>query len=130
MSVEDNKRTILGFFENLSSGNGEAVLGALADSATWWVQGNFPLSGTKTKAEFAELVGQLGSKIDGGLRVTPTGLTAEDDRVAVEAESFAKMKNGKTYQNKYHFLFVVHDGKIQAVKEYLDTMHANDVLCN
>jgi ketosteroid isomerase-like protein len=40
------------------------------------------------------------------------------------------MKNGKTYQNLYHFLFVVRDGKIQSVKEYLDTMHAADVLCS
>ena len=129
MSAEDNKRFILGFFEDLSAGKGEAVLGAMADSATWWIQGNFPLSGTKTKAQFAELIGQLGSKIDGGLRVTPTGLTAEGDRVAVEAESFAKMTNGKTYQNKYHFLIIVRDGKIQSVKEYLDTIHANEVLC-
>ena len=66
MSIEENKRIILGFFENLSAGNGEAVLGALADSATWWVQGNFPLSGTKSKKEFAALVGDLGAKIDGG----------------------------------------------------------------
>ena len=130
MSIEDNKRLILGFFENLSAGKGDAVLGTLADSATWWVQGNFPLSGTKTKAQFAALVGELGSKIDGGLRVTPKGITAEGDRVAVEAESLAKMKNGKTYQNTYHFLFIVRDGKIQSVKEYLDTIHANAVLCS
>ena len=58
------------------------------------------------------------------------GLTAEGDRVAVEAESYAKMKNGKTYQNTYHFLFIVRDGKIQSVKEYLDTIHANAVLCS
>ena len=129
MSAEDNKRMILGFFEDLSAGRGDKVLGALADSATWWVLGNFPLSGTKTKAQFAELVGQLGQNIDGGLRVTPTALTAEGDRVAVEAESHAKMKNGKIYQNKYHFLFVVRNGKIQEAREYLDTMHANEVLC-
>ncbi len=129
MSIEDNKRVILGFFENLSAGKGDAVMGTLADNATWWVQGNFPLSGTKTKAEFGALVGELGSKIDGGLRVTPKGITAEGDRVAVEAESYAKMKNGKTYQNTYHFLFIVRDGKIQSVKEYLDTIHANAVLC-
>jgi ketosteroid isomerase-like protein len=114
----------------LSSGNAEAVLGALADTATWWVQGNFALSGTKSKKEFAELIGGLGSKIDGGLRVTPKGITAEGERVAVEAESYAKMKNGKTYQNTYHFLFTVRDGKIQSVKEYLDTIHANEVLCS
>jgi ketosteroid isomerase-like protein len=130
MSIEENKRFILGFFENLSAGNGEAVLGALADNATWWVQGNFPLSGTKNKKEFAALVGDLGAKIDGGLRVTPKGITAEGDRVAVEAESYAKMKNGKTYQNSYHFLFIVRDGKIESVKEYLDTIHANAVLCS
>lgn len=130
MSTEDNKKVVLGLFENLSAGNAAAVLDALADSATWWVAGNFPLSGTKTKAQFAELIGGLGSKIDGALTVTPTGVTAEGDRVALEAESHAKMKNGKTYQNKYHFLIIVRDGKIQQVKEYLDTMHANEVLCS
>jgi ketosteroid isomerase-like protein len=115
MGIEENKRTILGFFENLSAGNGDAVLGALADSATWWIQGNFPLSGTKSKKEFAAVVAELGSKIDGGLRVTPKGITAEGERVAVVAESFAKMKNGKSYHNTYHFLFTVRDGKIQSV---------------
>ena len=130
MGIEENKRLVLGFFENLSAGNGEAVLGAMADSATWWIQGNFPLSGTKSKQEFAAVVGELGSKIDGGLRVTPKGITAEGDRVAVEAESYAKMKNGKTYQTTYHFLLVVRDGKIQSVREYLDTIHANEVLCS
>jgi ketosteroid isomerase-like protein len=130
MSIEDNKRLVLGLFENLSAGKGDAVLGALADNATWWVQGNFPLSGTKTKAEFAALIGGLGSKVDGGMRVTPKGITAEGDRVAVEAESYAKMKNSKTYQNTYHFLFIVRDGKIESVKEYLDTIHANEVLCS
>jgi len=130
MSAENNKQFVLGFFESLNAGNAGAIMGALADSATWWIAGDFPLSGTKTKAEFGGVMGQLASRIDGGMRVTPIACTAEGDRVAVEAESYAKMKNGKTYQNKYHFLFVVRDGKITQVKEYLDTMHANDVLCS
>jgi uncharacterized protein len=130
MSAEENKRLVLGFFESMNAGNGAAVMNALADSATWWVAGNFALSGTKTKAQFGELMGQLGPKIDGAMRVTPSACTAEGDRVAVEAESYAKMKNGKTYNNHYHFLFVVRDGKIQQVKEYLDTTHASDVLCS
>jgi uncharacterized protein len=130
MSTEDSKRIVLGFFENLNAGNAAAALDALGDSATWWIQGNFPLSGTKTKAQFVELLGQLGAAIDGALSLRVKGVTAEGDRVAVEAESFAKMKNGKTYQNRYHFLCEVRDGKIQAVREYLDTMHANEVLCS
>ena len=106
-----------------------AALDALSDSATWWIQGNFPLSGTRNKAQFIELLGQLGAAIDGALALRVKGVTAEGDRVAVEAESFAKMKSGKTYQNRYHFLCEVGGGKIQAVREYLDTMHANEVLC-
>ena len=130
MSVEENKKIAADFFENMSSGNGAAVLNALADSATWWVAGNFALSGTKTKQQFAELVGGLAANIDGPLTIKTTGVTAEGDRVAVEAESHAKMKNGKVYQNKYHFLLEIRGGKIQAVKEYLDTAHAAEVLCS
>jgi hypothetical protein len=130
MSADANKKIAADFFENLSAGNGPAILNALADSATWWVAGNFALSGTKTKQQFAELMGGLGSKINGPLTLKVTGVTAEGDRVAVEAESHANMKSGKTYQNKYHFLLTIQDGKIQAVKEYLDTAHADDVLCH
>jgi ketosteroid isomerase-like protein len=70
------------------------------------IQRNFPLSGTRSKARFTEfLLGQLlGAAIDGALTVRVKGVTTEDDRVAVEAEAFAKMKNGKTCQNRYHFL--------------------------
>lgn len=63
-----------------------------------------------------------------GMRVTPTGLTAEGDRVAVEAESSGETATGRTYNNQYHFLFEVRDGKIQAAREYLDTLYAKEVL--
>ena len=70
-------------------------------------------------AAFPELVFEVGA------------MTAEGDRVAVEAKSKAEnVKNGKSYRNQYHFLFELKNGKIQAVREYLDTMHANDVLCS
>lgn len=129
MSTDESKRIVLGFFENLNAGNAAAAFDALSDKATWWLAGSFPLSGTRTKAQFVELLGQLGAAIDGALSLRVKGVTAEGDRVAVEAESFAKMKSGKTYQNRYHFLCEVSGGKIQAVREYLDTAHANDVLC-
>ena len=39
-------------------------------------------------------------------RLILTGITAEGDRVAIEAQGYAKLKNGKTYENLYHFLFI------------------------
>jgi ketosteroid isomerase-like protein len=131
MSAEKNKNVVLSFFENFSAGKVDAALAMLADTATWWVAGNpekFVLAGTKTKAQFAELLNGIGAAMPKGLRVTPKGLTAEGDRVAVEAESYGETATGKVYNNLYHFLFEVRDGKIQAVREYLDTMHAKEVL--
>lgn len=130
MSVEDNKKLVLSFFENLSSGNTDAILAMMADNATWTAMAKpdkFALAGTKTKAEFAEILKGIVSAMP-NLRVTPKGLTAEGDRVAMEGESYGEHTNGKVYNNMYHWLFEVRGGKIQAVREYLDTIHAQDVL--
>jgi ketosteroid isomerase-like protein len=37
-------------------------------------------------------------------------------------------QNGRTYHNQYHFLFILRDGKIVRMKEYLDTMLAHEFL--
>jgi ketosteroid isomerase-like protein len=131
MSAEANKQVVLSFFENFSAGKFDAALALMADTAIWWVAGNpdkFVQAGTKTKAQFAELVQGIGTAMPKGLRVIPKGLTAEGNRVAVEAESYGETANGKIYNNRYHFLFEVRGSKIQAVREYLDTMHAKEVL--
>jgi ketosteroid isomerase-like protein len=131
MSAEANKNVVLSFFENFSAGKIDAALALMADTATWWVAGKpdkFVLAGTKTKTQFAEIVKGIGTAMPKGLRVTPKGLTAEGDRVAAEVESYGETTTGKIYNNLYHFLFEVRDGKIQAVREYLDTMHAKEVL--
>ena len=133
MGAEENKKLVLGFFEDMSSGNVDAFLGAMADNATWWVAGNpkdFPLAGTKTKAEFTQLLGGIGQAMPKGLKITPKGVTAEGNRVAVEAESYGEHANGKIYNNLYHFLVECENGKITAVREYLDTIHAKDVLAS
>ena len=49
------------------------------------------------------------------------------DRVALEAYSNANLANGNKYNNTYHFLFVVKNGKIKVIKEYMDTQHAAHV---
>ena len=131
MSPEDNKKIVLGFIGNLSSGNAEGAMAMLADSALWTVIGKpelLPLAGTKTKAEYIELLKALGATFPKGVSITPKCITAEGDRVALEAESFGEMANGKIYNNMYHFLFEIRGGKIQIVREYCDTLHVSNVL--
>jgi len=114
-----NKETALRFMESMGSGNMDLSL--TTDDIQWWVPGR----GLMSKADFFELAAGFQSQLKGPITMTVKGVTAEGDRVAVEAESFGELTNGKTYNNTYHFLFVFRDGKICLSKEYNDSAHAN-----
>ena len=115
--------------EVFSQGDVEAILGFLADSATWWVGGTIEgISGTKDKAAFGQMLSELsGLATTGAIKLTPNEWTAQGDRVAVETESYCELQNGRVYNNQYHFVFVLRDGKITSVKEFLDTEHTRAV---
>ncbi|MFA4915739.1 MAG: nuclear transport factor 2 family protein [Syntrophales bacterium] len=131
MGTDENKKLVVSFLEKWSSNDFVGALALMADTGSWWVGGKpdkFALAGIRSKSEFVELLNSVLSFCPGGLKLIPKSLVAEKDRVVVEAESYAETTNGKTYQNQYHFLFEVRGGKIHAVREYLDTMHAKEVL--
>ena len=123
MSTEQNKSLVKDFWGRFSSGDHEGALGLLTEDATWWVAGNTLLSGTYSKEEFTNLLAGTSTQAPNGIQVTPGLLTAEDNRVSMEATSYGEIANGRTYQNIYHFMIECRDGKISAVREYLDTEH-------
>ena len=105
----------------------------LAPDSRWWLPGHpqeFPAAGWADKATVERRLAANLKLLPHGLEIIVGAMTAEDDRVAVEAESKAKLVNGTLYHNRYHFLFVVRDGRIHAVKEYLDTLHVMNALGN
>ena len=55
-------------------------------------------------------------------------MTAEEERVAVEINREAVHAAGGTYNNQYHFLLRIKDGKILELKEYMDTQLAAKIL--
>ena len=56
-------------------------------------------------------------------------MTAEEDRVCVEATSSGDHVSGKHYSNRYHFLFELRDGKVASLREYMDTELVTDIIC-
>jgi len=130
MSIETNKQLVKNFWKAFSASDFDTAFAFLADDSTWWVAGSFPISGTYSKKEFEALIKGVVDDVPKGISVTPKGMTAEEDRVAMEAESYGERKNGKIYNNRYHILHVIRDGKIIAAREYMDTQHANDILCS
>ena len=124
-SRERNKRVVQHFLEVFSTGNVPAVLDCLEDNCVWWISGNLPgISGSHDKTAMGQLLaGVVDVYKQGALPVTPLAWTIENNRVAVEAESYAELKNGKVFNNSYHFLFELNGNRITRVKEYSDTLH-------
>jgi hypothetical protein len=73
MTAVANKNVVSSFFDNLSAGKLDVALALMADTATWWVAGNpeqFALAGTKTKAEFLEMLEVIGAAMPNGVQVS------------------------------------------------------------
>ena len=131
MGVAENKKVVLGFVEALSSGNIEAAKAALADDATWWIPGSLPVSGTHRgkKAIFEDFLGQAQAFFQpNSVAIQVRNAIGEGDMVAVEWIARGKSAKGRTYENYYHLMFELKNSKIQAIREYVDTLYAKEVL--
>jgi ketosteroid isomerase-like protein len=124
-----NKALARRFVDAISRADVDAIVAAYAPDGTCWTSGTMPISGTFGVDQVAAASRGVLTVFPDGLRFTIHALTAEGDRVAIEAESYGKHVSGKIYNNKYHFVLRARGGKIVEWREYMDTMHANDVLC-
>ena len=128
MDTEANKQIARDFIAALSRADTNWVLEHYADDMRMWTAGSLPFSGVHTKDEIRGLMDGILGAFPDGLEFTVKTLTAEEDRVAIEAVSRGVHASGKPYHNEYHFLMRIRDGEIVEFKEYLDTLHANEVL--
>lgn len=130
--MDTNKAIVLKFFEAFSGNDFEATMAFLDDASfEWWIPADpavFPLAGSRNKGDFGELLRAATSKCQDGIKIKVHSMIAEDDKISAEAESFAEVGD-KQYNNRYHFLITLRNGKLIHVKEYMDTIHANAVLC-
>lgn len=130
MSTDRNKAIARRFFELFSTGDVDGALALMHEDATWRIPGKkdlSPTAGVYTKERIGRLFHRMLDRLCDGLRMTVVSSLAEDDRVALEVTSSGDLKNGRHYRQEYHFLIELEDGRIRAVREYLDTQHAHDV---
>ena len=134
----------LEFAAAITSADPERVLAISEPSATWWADSGpdrdrgrldvdaAPGAGRSLvgKAILAERVASLPglvSTFSGGWSLAPQRVTEGASSVAIEAASHGVLRSGRRYQNRYCFVLDVQHGKVQAVREYCDTLHAFDV---
>lgn len=130
LKADDARRFVLDFFAELSSGN-PRCWDRVAEDATWQLMArakDYPYPADYTKASYRALCEGSADMFPSGLRFTILGTTAEEDRVALEAESYGLTRAGKLYNNVYHLLVLLENGRIKTAREYLDSGHATEVL--
>lgn len=126
VNIETNKKIVAKFVEAMRTSDVAKLKTMITDDFSWWIIG---------KPEYLATAGEHDSKyflgffkgdelFPEGADFKTTSIIAEGNMVAAEAEFKAKTAMGSYYENYYHFLFIVEDGKIKRMKEYMDTYHA------
>jgi ketosteroid isomerase-like protein len=129
MGAADNKAIVVKFFEAISSGDVARILGFYAEDGVCQTMGQTLISGKFSKAQISAAAARVFDVFPKGVKFELLTLTAEDDRVAVEAVSHGDHISGKHYSNHYHFLVRLRDGKVTLLQEFMDTELVTDILC-
>ncbi|WP_036515988.1 nuclear transport factor 2 family protein [Nevskia soli] len=124
-----NREKVQAFFAALNQADSAAIVDAYAEDGRCVTTGNTLISGSYGKEQIAQYAAGILQVFPQGIRFTILGMTAEGERVAVEAESEGMHVSGRLYSNQYHFLFRFREGKVVEFKEYMDTERVTDILC-
>lgn len=89
----------------------------------WWTAGT---------GEIQQHIRQLGEIMhanytDDGATFTIRTILSDGDHVAAEYEGMGQLRNGTVYNNHYHTLFALRDGKIAEVREYHNSAYAEPI---
>jgi ketosteroid isomerase-like protein len=120
MSVESNKQIVRSWFDAVNRGDEAAILALTTEDFVFRTMARQPdwLLYEWNRDEFAKVPSTMSQVLTSPIQLKVNAMTAEGDRVAVEAETDSEMLNGKRYNNAYHFVFNMRDGKFAEVREY------------
>ena len=86
MGTEDrNKVLVERFFAAMNAGDSSTIVAAYAEDGSVWTSGGTLISGTFSKAQIREASGRIFEAFPHGILFSILAMTAEGERVAVEA---------------------------------------------
>jgi ketosteroid isomerase-like protein len=123
----DNERLVLEFFSVLSAGNFARLSEMLHDEATWtpMIRG-IPGAGVhRGKSGIIDefLVPVRGMFRPGDPKTTVDTICSKGSLVLTESRGSGQVADGRPYENQYAWAFEIRDGKILAVREYMDSLY-------
>ena len=117
------------FLDRLRAGDLNGALALTTDRFTWSVAGKpgqFVLAGRYDRKKYRELLARVGRSLTSGPQMDIRSVTTGDDRVVIEAHVTGNAANGVHYDNDLIYAFDLEGDRIAAVREYLDTIHAQE----
>ena len=130
-TTTDARHVLQSYLDALVAGDLDQIAESFTEDATWSLHGSLPLAGVhrgrRAILDFLTSAGALYAP--GTQRFTIGEITAEGNRAVLEWRvTGVASATGKPYDNEYCGVFVVTDGRIAEVREYLDSLHVADTL--
>ena len=120
---QSSTKIVEALIDAIANSDAEKLLSTLADDVTWTFFGSHRFAGTfKGKDELMNgLFAVIGDVLEDGIKLHVSSIVADGSRVIVEGKGQARSKAGLDYNNDYCRAFDIEAGKIQHVREYLDS---------
>ena len=130
MGASESKALVERYFAAMTSGD-PGLPDLLTDDVVWWVPESSPLGGAhEGKAAVLKLMSGGVDLYDPNtpMQLEIEQMVADEEWVAVQLVLRARTAKGEDYRNHYHFAFRIRGEQICQVKEYLDTLYAQEKL--
>ncbi len=130
----ENERVVIDFFATLATGNLDAIRQALHEEATWlpMVRG-VPGAGKHVgrKGIVDEFLAPVrGLFKPGDPKVHMKTIASNGPLVLTETYGTGTLADGRPYENHYCWAVEVKDGKIFAIREYMDSLYVAGLFAN
>lgn len=126
----DSKTVAQRYVAAAQAGDEHAIRELFAQDATWTLAGELPISGVwkGRDAIIDEFLATAMSHYEpDSISLEITGMIAEHEQVVLQWTSRARTRDGRPYENGCIGVFTIRKGKIQDVREYMDTLYAHNV---
>lgn len=120
---ETNTAIVRKAIEDIGNLNVQGLLAIIDDDIDFRLMGTSPLSRKlRGKQAYLEIVAEVGSYLDGFIKLTVDELIPAGEWVIVRASGHATMKaTGADYDNEYCMMWKLKDGKVVKLREYTCT---------
>lgn len=121
-ALEANKAVVKRFIQALGGADEAGLRATVANDIQAVCTGTSLMSMTRGYDEVIGAAAMLKQITKNGIEMKILNLTAEADRVAAEFEGKSTLVTGQAYNNQYHMLFFLRDGRIVRMHEYMDSL--------